>query len=178
LFLYTIIFTFSKAIGGILFGIAFWVVARTLRCGSIVRNYIIISAFGLVLMFISNQAVLLVNTFYPPFGLVTVSFMGLSSYLLLLGVYSSAISVSEDSKLRQSTRQAALREPRLLDSIGTAQMEQDIQKRMLAVMRKTRDLMTEETGVQSSLNEDDMKQYLQQVFEEVKKTKNHSTEAI
>jgi hypothetical protein len=177
LFLYTFVFTFSKPIGGILFGIAFWVIARTLRRGSIVRDYMIISAFGLVLMFISNQAVLLVNLFYPPFGLVTVSFIGLSSYLLLLGVYSSAISVSEDSKLRQSIRQAALREPRLLDSIGTAQMEQEIQKRMLAVMRKTRDLMTEETGVQSSLSEDDMKQYLQQVIEEVKKTKNHSTGA-
>jgi hypothetical protein len=177
LFLYTFVFTFSKPIGGILFGIAFWVIARTLRRGSIVRDYMIISAFGLVLMFISNQAVLLVNLFYPPFGLVTVSFMGLSSYLLLLGVYSSAISVSEDSKLRQSIRQVALREPRLLDSIGTAQMEQEIQKRMLAVMSKTRDLMTEETGVQSSLSEDDMKQYLQQVIEEVKKTKHNSTGA-
>ena len=101
--------------------------------------------------------------------------MGLSSYLLLLGVYASAISVSEDSKLRQSIRQVALREPRLLDSIGTAQMEQEIQRRMLAVTRKTRKLMTEETGVQSSLSEDDMKQYLQQVIEEVKKTKNQST---
>jgi non-homologous end joining protein Ku len=28
-----------------------------------------------------------------------------------------------------------------------------------------------------SLNEDDMKQYLQQIIEEVKKTKNQSTEA-
>jgi hypothetical protein len=127
--LYTFIFTFSKPIGGILFGIAFLVIARSLRPGSIVRDYMIISGYGLMLMFISNQAVLLVNIFYPPFGLVTVSFMGLSSYMLLLGVYSSAISVSEDSKLRQSIREVALGEPRLLDSIGTAQMEQELQKK-------------------------------------------------
>jgi hypothetical protein len=37
--------------------------------------------------------------------------------------------------------------------------------------------MAEKTGIQSSLNEDDMKQYLQQVIEDVKKTKNQSTEA-
>jgi hypothetical protein len=37
--------------------------------------------------------------------------------------------------------------------------------------------MAEKTGIQSSLNEDDMKQYLQQVIEEVNKTKNQSTEA-
>jgi uncharacterized membrane protein len=170
-FTYTLIFTFSKPVGGILFGIAFWVIARTLGQTSPVRNYMIISAYGLLLLFISNQAVVLVNLTYPPFGLVTVSFMGLSSYLLLLGVYSSAISVSEDSKLRQSIRQVALREPRLLDSIGTAQMEQAIRNRVLAVTKKTQELMSEETGVQSSLSEDDMKQYLEQVIREVKTQK-------
>jgi hypothetical protein len=33
------------------------------------------------------------------------------------------------------------------------------------------------TGVQPSLSEDEMKQYLQQIIEEVEKTKNHSTGA-
>ena len=132
----------------------------------------IISGYGLLLLFISNQAVVLVNIIYPPFGLVTVSFMGLASYMLLLGVYSSAISVSEDSKIRQSIRHVALREPKLLDSIGIAQMEQEIQKRVLAATRKTQEIMTEETGILSSLSEEDMKLYLQQVIEEVQESKN------
>jgi hypothetical protein len=34
--------------------------------------------------------------------------------------------------------------------------------------------MAEETGIQPSLSEDDMKQYLQQVIEEVKRTKDQS----
>ena len=38
----------------------------------------------------------------PPFVLVTVSFFGLASYLLLIGIYSSAVSVAEDSNLRRS----------------------------------------------------------------------------
>jgi hypothetical protein len=65
---------------------------------------------------------------------------------------------------RESIRHIALREPKLLDSIGIAQMEQEIQKRLLAATRKTQELMTEETGIQSSLSEDDMKLYLQQVI--------------
>jgi hypothetical protein len=134
----------------------------------------IISAYGLVLMFISNQAVLLVNIFYPPFGIVTVSLMGLSSYLLLLGVYSSAISVSEDSKLRQSIREFTLAEPKLLDSIGTAHMEQEIQKRVLALTRKNQSSLEEETGIQSSLTDDDMKHYLGHVIEEIKKGRPNS----
>ena len=171
-FIYTFIFTFSKSIGGILFGIAFWVIARSLKRGSAVRDYMIISGYVLLLLFISNQAVVLVNIIYPPSGLVTVSFMGLASYMLLLGVYSSAISVSEDSKIRQSIRHVALQEPKLLDSIGTAQMEQEIQKRVLAATRKTQEIMTEETGILSSLSEEDMKLYLQQVIEEVQESKN------
>ena len=85
------------------------------------------------MIFASEQAIILVNKPYPPFGLPTISFLGLSSYLLLLiGIYSSAISVSEDSKLRQSIRNSALRETKLLDSIGMAQMEQEIQRRVIA----------------------------------------------
>ena len=94
--------------------------------------------------------------------------MGLSSYLLLLGVYSSAISVSEDSKLRQSIRNFAIKESRLLDSIGIAQMEQEIEKRVLALTKQNQYRMTEESGIQPSLSEEDMKEYLQQVIEEVK----------
>jgi hypothetical protein len=167
-FVYNFIFTFSKAIGGILFGIAFWVIARSLDHKSVVRDYMILSAYGLVLMFISNQAVVLVNIFYPPFGIVTVSLMGLASYLLLLGVYSSAISVSEDSKLRKSIRNYALKESRLLDSIGIAQMEQQIQKKVIEFTKQNQYQMAEETGIQSSLTEEDMRQYLEQVIREVK----------
>jgi hypothetical protein len=104
---------------------------------------------------------------------------GLSSYLLLVGIYSSAISVSEDSKLRQSIRQVAISEPKLLDSIGTAQMEQEIQRRVLTISKQTRTSMVDETGIQSSMTDDDMKQYLEQVIREVKiqksSTNNNNT---
>jgi hypothetical protein len=56
--LYTLIFTMSKVVGGILFSIAFWFIARSLRDSTIVRNYMIMSAFGFVMLFVSNQAVL------------------------------------------------------------------------------------------------------------------------
>ncbi|MGB7956000.1 MAG: hypothetical protein WCF23_18660 [Candidatus Nitrosopolaris sp.] len=59
---------------------------------------------------------------YPPFGLTTISFFGLASYILLIGISSSAIYVAEDSNLRRSIRSFAVKKPRLLDSIGMAQM--------------------------------------------------------
>jgi hypothetical protein len=168
--LLTLIFTFSKPVGGILFGLAFWGISKNLR-SEIVRNYMMISAYGLVLLFTSNQANLLLNVPYPPFGVLTVSMMGLSSYLVLVGIYSSAISISEDSKLRQSIKSFALRESKLLDSIGTAQMQQEIEKRVIEFTKRNQDRLAEETGIQPSLTDDDVKEYLEQVIKEVKKQK-------
>ena len=92
---YNLIFGLSKTIGGILFGIAFWTIARGLRQIQ-VREYMVISAYGFVLLFVSNQAIFLVNYDYPPFGLATVSFVGFSCFLVLIGIYSAAISVGQD----------------------------------------------------------------------------------
>src|SRR5205807_2292038 len=136
---------------------------------NIVKQYMMISAYGMMLLFSSNQAAGLVLIPFPPFGLVTVSFFGLASYLLLIGIYSSAISVAEDSNLRHSIRSFAMKESRLLDSIGTAQMEQEIQKKVMEFTRQNQDRMAEETGIQPSLTDEDVKAYLEQVIREVKK---------
>ena len=72
---YNIIFGLSKVVGGILFGIASWTIAR--RLGQIqVRESMVISAYGLILLFSSDQAISLVNYKYPPFGLATISYVG------------------------------------------------------------------------------------------------------
>jgi hypothetical protein len=165
---YTLFFSATVPAGAILFGIAFWSVARSMS-RNIVKQYMMISAYGMMLLFSSNQAAGLVLIPYPPFGLVTVSFFGLASYLLLIGIYSSAISVAEDSNLRRSIRSFAMKESRLLDSIGTAQMEQEIQKKVIEFTRQNQDKMAEETGIQPSLTDEDVKAYLEQVIREVKK---------
>jgi len=167
---YTLFFSATVPAGGILFGFAFWSVARNMN-RNIVKQYMMISAHGMMLLFSSDQASGLVLIPYPPFGLVTVSFFGLASYLLLIGIYSSAISVAEDSNLRRSIRSFAMKESRLLDSIGTAQMEDEIQKKVITFTKRNQDRMAEETGIQSSLSEEDVKEYLQQVIREVKKQK-------
>jgi hypothetical protein len=168
---FTLVFTLSKPAGGILFGIAFWTIARSLSQSAAVRNYMIISAYGFVLLFISNQGIVISAAPYPPFGLATIAFMGLSSYLILVGVYSSAISLAQDSKLRQSIRKFAIKESKLLDSIGSSQMEQEIQRKVIIMTKEHRDRMMEETGVQSSLNKEDINQYLEEVLKEIQKKK-------
>jgi hypothetical protein len=59
----------------------------------------------------------------------------------ILRLHCSAIFVSEDSKLCESIRNLAVRESKLLDSIGTAQMKQEIQKRVIALTKQNQDRM-------------------------------------
>jgi hypothetical protein len=168
--IFTLFFNATIPVGGALFGIAFWSVARSINSNA-VKRYMMISAYGIMLLFSSNQAVGLTLIPYPPFGLITVSFFGLASFLVFVGIYSSAISVAQDSKLRKSIRGFAIEETRLLDSIGTAQMEQEIEKKVIGFTKRNQDRMAEETGVQSSLSEDDIKEHLERVIQEVQDQK-------
>ena len=111
LFYYSIIFTLGSVIGGILFGLPFWIVARNVgkyegKDKEKLMNYLNICGYGMALFFASGSVTIL-QTPYPPFGLVTVSLIGMSSYLILVGLYYSAISVSQDIRLRKSIRQFA-----------------------------------------------------------------------
>ncbi len=50
-------------------------------------------------------------------------------------------------------------------------MEEEIQKRVIELTKQNQDSMVEEFGIQSSLTEEDMKQYSQEVINEVQKYK-------
>jgi hypothetical protein len=162
-----LITSIAGVFSGIIFGAAFLSIARTLQKGSALREYMIIAAYGLLLFYVAGTATA-TQAAYPPFGLASVSFTGLSCYLIYTGLYSSAISVSQDAELRQSIRKSALKEVKFLESMGTAQMEQELQKRVLTIAKENSDSMAEETGVQPSLSEDEMKQYLEEVIKEIR----------
>ena len=162
-----LIFSLSDIFTGILFGLAFLSVARTLKMDTAVRNYMIIAAYGFLLFYIAGAATVFQAAF-PPYGLVSVSFTGLSCYLIYNGLYFSAISVSQDTTLRQSIRKSVMEQSKLLDSIGTAEMEKEVQKRVLTVLKKTSADMKERTGVEASMNEGEMKDYVELVIKELR----------
>jgi hypothetical protein len=162
-----LIFSLSAIFTGILFGVAFLSVARTLKIGTPVRNYMIIAAYGFLLFYIAGSA-FVSQAAYPPYGLISVSFTGLSCYLIYNGLYFAAISVSQDMTLRQSIRKSVMEQSKLLDNIGTAEMEREIQKQVLTVARKTSAAMSENTGVDASMNEGEMKDYVELVIKELR----------
>jgi Tfp pilus assembly PilM family ATPase len=87
----------------------------------------------------------------------------------LVGIYSSAISVAADSELRRFIRKFAIKKSSLLDSIGSAQMEQEIENRILDMTKQQQEDMIKQTGLSSSLSEEEVRRYLDLVIKEIKK---------
>lgn len=60
----------------------------------------------------------------------------------------------------------------LLDILGTRQMKQEIERRVLITAKEEQSVLVKRTGVELSLTEYDMKQYLGTVLKEIKVLKN------
>ncbi len=75
---YTLFFNISKPIGGVLFGLAFWSVTRSVR-KFVVRDYMAISAYGIMLFFTVHQPVTLTLIHYHPIRIPPICFVGISS---------------------------------------------------------------------------------------------------
>jgi hypothetical protein len=58
----------------------------------------------------------------------------------------------------------------LLDSIGTAQMERQLQTSVLTISKKTSDEMKENSGIEASLSEDGIRDYMSLVIKELKRS--------
>jgi len=165
-----LVVSMSSIVAGIIFGAAFLSIARTLRRGTAIRDYLILAAYGMLIFYIAGSATVS-QAAYPPFGLVSTAFTGLSTYLIYVGLYSSAVTLSQDLTLRKTIRKSVMEQSKLLDSIGTAQMERELQTSVLTIVKKTSDEMKENSGIEASLSEDDIRDYMSLVIRELKRSK-------
>jgi nitrogen-specific signal transduction histidine kinase len=164
---FRILFRVGTIGGNILFGLAFFIVAKKLK-SSKVRDYLILAGLGNTIVGISLST----SAIEPTFGVAAHSLVLLSTYLFTLGLYSSAITVSQEMKLRQSIKDSAIEESKLLVSIGSAQMVQEIEKKVFAVVEKEKAELTRHTGLQPSFTELDTRKYLNTVLKEIKIIQN------
>jgi hypothetical protein len=131
---------------GILFGFGFRSVAKAITGSSNVRNYMLIAAYGYVLFFNAAQATVL-QAGYPPFGLANVSIVGLSSYLIFIGVYHSAVSVSQDSQLIRNIKKMTMKELELIRDLGLAQSQQTVEKNVMKANKEVLSKLVEEKQI-------------------------------
>jgi len=172
--LLTAFLSLSKPIGGVTFALAFWKISQSVGYEKNLKNYMVISGWGILLIFGADQALVQTLTPYPPFGLATITVLPIAALCMLLGIYNSATLVSTNSNLRRSIYKYAL-QSKLLGQIGQAEMQNELQKTAEELMRRTHELETN-TQMHIELDENELKNYIRLVISEVKKANKPNTD--
>ena len=105
-----------------------------------------LTAYGFLLFYITGSAHA-AQAAYPPFGLISVSLIGLSCYLIYSGLYSSAQIVSQDIALLRQIKKSVTEQANFLGSIGTAHRNKELESRVLTIAKNLDDEIKETSGV-------------------------------
>ena len=158
---------------------AFILVAKTLgrqitSSRNKIINYLIITALATILISPTTNN-WITNNSYPPFGAIQRAFLVLASFLFSIGIYSVALSVAQDAELRQLARKY-VKEYALLDTLGNAQENAEIMRKLVKLIHQHADAMEKETGVESSmLDDNEARQYIDLVIMETRGKKDDRT---
>jgi hypothetical protein len=125
LFNYYVYASLNGIIVGLLLGFAFWSISRTMRPNKSVSSYILLCSYGFIFLSLAEAGGVVAS--YPAFGLASFSMLPLSSYLIILGLYSTSISISQDVRLRQYIRDLTKEDSGFLSTIGRTQLEKRVQ---------------------------------------------------
>jgi hypothetical protein len=153
-------------VGALLFSLSFWT-AAALVYDDRVRHSLLISSIGMVILFSSLAITPLQYRAYPPYGLITEAFIPLGSYLLFVGIFTSAKYISRDSELRKEFYKSAASQLALLRTIGVSQMEKEIEKKIRFLEKRSGLSKTEESYLQERLEEQNAKHILHDVLNEL-----------
>jgi len=151
---------------------AYILVAKTLgrqitSSSNKIINYLIIAALATILISPTTNN-WITNNSYPPFGAIQRAFVVLASFLFSIGIYSVALSVAQDEELRHLARKYA-KEYAPLDTLGDVQENAETIGKVVKLIHKQADAMEKETGVESSmLDDNEVRQYLALVIRETR----------
>jgi hypothetical protein len=160
------LFRGANIVIGIMFGLAFLVMARKAPA---IKDYLTIAAIGVMIITISFG----ITNIQQTFGIAAHSLVLLSSYLFAIGLYGSAVSLSHDATLRLSIRRSAKGAiPDLLASASKAEVQGQIEQKVMNIAKNQSDVLFQQSGVRASMEEGDMKEYLNQVLIELQRDKN------
>jgi hypothetical protein len=158
----------SQPIGGLTFAILFWNISRLINFDKDLKRFIIFSGTGILLIFASNQANNLTLTSYPPFGLATITILPIATFLTLIGIYNSALHVSANIAVRKYINNFAF-ESKLLDILGKAEMEKELQLTVTHIVKKHNLLEVPEKDIE--LKDKELNAYIDNILKELKKNK-------
>lgn len=164
---YSLSFTAVQLIAGLFACLVFVLGAREIKKERI-SNSLFVSAVGILILINSFEISGAYIGAYPPYGLTSVSLIGLASYLVFVGTFASAIYVGNDIQVRKEIYKMMESNPQLLRNIGLSEGQIEIERRVKR-MQKLNDQDDQSLGEEYESGE--VQELIQDILRELKKEK-------
>jgi hypothetical protein len=143
--IYTVTTNIAFPLGAIFFGFTFWILAKNImipKDSSLedkerfrkVTQTIYLTAIGIILLIFSASSLDITRLPYPPFGMVSFTFMNVGALSFLLGIYNLAVILGTSSHFRLSSTKKS----DFLYSIGSSQRRLSTRKKVAGTLKAFR----------------------------------------
>ena len=109
--IYTLTSNLGFPLGGVFFGLTFWILASNLKINSsksqsLVRfkESIYFTSIGIILLTSSTASLDITKLPYPPFGLISFTFLNVGAFSFFLGIYTLATAMAGNPNIRSTIR--------------------------------------------------------------------------
>jgi hypothetical protein len=138
--------------------LVFYLATRKFTKGSKLYGFTTLTIPGFIINSIASLGAIY-QTIYPPFGLMSFSFLALSQYLIFLGLYCTTAFISYEIKLRQSLYSYA-EQTRFFIDTSKSYMQNKIQDKVTSIINNNLVNLREESGIEFYVSTEEAKEYV------------------
>lgn len=170
--IYAITSNIAFPLGGIFFGFTFWILARNMSISKDsnrenkqefrkVKQSMYFTSIGIILLIFSASPLDITKLPYPPFGMVSFSFMNVGALSFFLGIYNLAIAIGESSYFRLGS----IKKSEFLFSIGSSQHQLSTRNNIVGILKTFKNHLLDTETVKEEID----KEYIKDVITERRK---------
>jgi hypothetical protein len=163
---YNVFLNTVRTAGGIMFGIGFFVLSRTV-IHSQLKNSLNMAGIGLILLFGANSSSLIIMTLYPPWGVISATFFIPGSYFLIVGLDSAAFYLATDSSLRRIVAKSPQKELDILKALAASETQEIVISKVAAISNEVYNEIRSERIFAIASEPIDVQEYINEVFREI-----------
>jgi len=126
---------------------------------------------GIMVIFSSNISTVLVMTMFPAWAVVSLSFVLPASFMILIGLDSSAFFIAGDFRVRELLHKSR-KDFELFKALGSTEFSSAIERKVRHIANQIYDNPENEPLFVSRSESEDISQYVIEVMAEMKRSKS------
>jgi hypothetical protein len=168
IYLYNFLINTARTGGGLMFGFAFFIISKTITHIQL-KNSIVMAGVGLILLFGANATSLLIMTPYPPWGVLSASFLIVGSYSLIIGLDSAGLYLATDSSLRRIIQKSPQINYDILKSLGHTRVQEIVAEKIQNISKQVYNEIEFDNLFSTSFEPANVREYIDEVLRETSK---------